>query len=603
MRANKRLGLSLCPALSAILFATAPLHAQNTVNSGLQADISMTTPGGWLWPAADPGNPQPNPATPYLKDRINLGKALFWDEQVSTSNTMACGTCHKPESGGIDPRRPGKTFNAFGQLVLGSFGTIPQSQPGGPGTPIDYGFTAPPSNQATRGITPIHVPTMIGAYMFRRQFWGLTAGPQFNFSGGGVLFPDWSALENQAVGPPTNEIEMGHQNLAWATGVLERKLNQEQPLALAVPGTIPSSIPGWWMLTSYHKVFDIVFSASANPAIAAPQGVTRERFAMALASYMRTLIPDQAPIDTGTMTPQEELGFDIFVSSGCAACHSVSGNPTLVMTGGPSGILADPWDNPFSDGQPHNIFFADPSRDIGPIKTPTLRNVGLRTRFFHDGLGRVIAGAPNNTLPDIVDFYDLDQDPAAGGPGGPFELRSLLTPSPTLTPGERNAVIAFLRNALTDPRVAGATPPFDRPKLYTDAFPFRSNITRPSTAGGLWRPRMISDVPPLVEKVGGPSWWKVGVGSQNASFGAPIIPPGSVATLWMGNSDTAAGPFYLTGASALVNLPTTSQGFATAHVPVPLSATMIGTMAFLQWSVLDPFGTLGFSESSFFIPL
>src|SRR5688572_7730125 len=138
--------------------------AQNTVNAGLQGDPSMLTPGGWIWPAADPGNPQNNPMTGYLFRRIQLGKALFWDEQVSSSSTMACATCHIPQAGGIDPRPPGSTFNAFFQPVLGSFGVVPQAQPGGPGSPIDYGFIAPPSPQETRGITPIHVPTMIGAY-------------------------------------------------------------------------------------------------------------------------------------------------------------------------------------------------------------------------------------------------------------------------------------------------------------------------------------------------------------------------------------------------------------------------------------------------------
>ncbi|MCK5943250.1 MAG: cytochrome-c peroxidase, partial [Planctomycetes bacterium] len=232
-----------CLASIAIVLAGTSLLAQNTTNGNLQANVAGLTPGGWLFPAADAGNPFPNPATPYLKERIELGKALFWDEQVSTSNTMACATCHIPEFGGVDPRAAGKTFDSFGNLVLGSFGTIPQSQPGGPGTPIDYGFTAPPSAQETRGITPIHVPTMIGAYMFREQFWGLTAGPVFTDSGGTVLFPDWSSLENQSVMPPLSEIEMGHQNLLWATGVIEKKLNLEQPLALVDPSTIPASIP------------------------------------------------------------------------------------------------------------------------------------------------------------------------------------------------------------------------------------------------------------------------------------------------------------------------------------------------------------------------
>jgi cytochrome c peroxidase len=581
--------------------AASSLSAQNFIVNNLQGDQFLTTPGGWVWPAAPADNDFPVVSTPYLNDRIQLGKALFWDEQVSTSNTMACATCHIPGVGGIDPRRPGITFNANGQPILGSFGVIPQSG-------INYGFTAPPSSQETRLVTPIHVPTMIGAYMFREQFWDLRAGPVFQWSGGGVLFPDWASLENQAVGPPTSDIEMGHQNLAWVTGMIEAKLNNEAPLALVVPGTVPSSIPAAWLGMSYAALFDAVFAASGVPAIAAPgQGVTRERFAMALASYMRTLVPDQAPIDTNTMTPRQLLGFDVFVNSGCAVCHSATGNPIMVNRTFPViGTLASPWDNLFSDGRGHDIFPGNPARSLAfpPLsfrpKTPTLRNVGLKTRFFHDGHGRIVGGLPFNTIPDLVDFYDIDQDPANGGPGGPFELRGL-GGAPNLTVSERNAVIAFLRDALTDPRVAAGTAPFDHPKLYTQANPFGSNISKPAT-GTLpgWRPRMIADVPPFVEAVGGPNWWKIGVGSAGGGVGGPIIPPGSMATLFLGTSDANPGPFYLTGATALVTLATTPEGFATAFNPVALVPGMIGTTSWLQWVVVDAGFNVGHSESAFF---
>jgi cytochrome c peroxidase len=38
-----------------------------------------------------PPTPAGNPTTP---NKALLGKALFWDEQLSSSRTMACGTCH-----------------------------------------------------------------------------------------------------------------------------------------------------------------------------------------------------------------------------------------------------------------------------------------------------------------------------------------------------------------------------------------------------------------------------------------------------------------------------------------------------------------------------
>ena len=48
-----------------------------------------------------PPVPPENPITP---EKAVLGKILFWEEQLSSDNTMACGTCHRPEQGGTDPR-------------------------------------------------------------------------------------------------------------------------------------------------------------------------------------------------------------------------------------------------------------------------------------------------------------------------------------------------------------------------------------------------------------------------------------------------------------------------------------------------------------------
>src|ERR1043165_7296450 len=56
--------------------------------------------------------PPPPPLPPVLQPPLNpiteakrvLGKILFWDEQLSSDNTVACGTCHKPNFGGTYSR-------------------------------------------------------------------------------------------------------------------------------------------------------------------------------------------------------------------------------------------------------------------------------------------------------------------------------------------------------------------------------------------------------------------------------------------------------------------------------------------------------------------
>ena len=50
------------------------------------------------------GPPPEPPENPITEPKRILGKALFWDEQLSSDNTVACGTCHIPSAGGSDPR-------------------------------------------------------------------------------------------------------------------------------------------------------------------------------------------------------------------------------------------------------------------------------------------------------------------------------------------------------------------------------------------------------------------------------------------------------------------------------------------------------------------
>src|SRR5262245_13394556 len=79
--------------------------------------------------------PVPFPAeNPFSEPKRVLGKILFWDEQLSSDNTMSCATCHLPRSGGSDPRRIGHpgVDGIFQTLddVFGSPGVIRQDSAG-----------------------------------------------------------------------------------------------------------------------------------------------------------------------------------------------------------------------------------------------------------------------------------------------------------------------------------------------------------------------------------------------------------------------------------------------------------------------------------------
>jgi cytochrome c peroxidase len=88
----------------------------------------------------------------------------------------------------------------------------------------------------------------------------------------------------------------------------------------------------------------------------------------------------------------------------------------------------------------------------GAFKTPGLRNVALTGPYFHNGS---VA-----TLMEVVDFYDR---------GGNFCRLNRADLDPDIQPiglslAEKQALVAFLL-ALTDPRVARESQPFDRPQL------------------------------------------------------------------------------------------------------------------------------------------
>ena len=58
------------------------------------------------WAQNQPLPPVPEPAeNPMTEAKRALGKMLFFDEQLSSDDSVACATCHVNSAGGTDPRR------------------------------------------------------------------------------------------------------------------------------------------------------------------------------------------------------------------------------------------------------------------------------------------------------------------------------------------------------------------------------------------------------------------------------------------------------------------------------------------------------------------
>ena len=512
--------------------------------------------GQWPKPATPPGNP-------LRKGRVMLGKVLFWDEQLSADRTVACGTCHFPEAGGNDANGGALHPGADGILGtaddnFGSPGVVRQSQSG------DY--IHDPVFGVNRLVTGFNAPTPIGSAFFEALFWDKRATSPFNFENGTPVpgFGVNSALESQAVGPPVSPVEMGHDGIVWSE--IEQKLGALTPLALATQ--IPSSIPASFLSVNYNSLFTRVF----GPTTVGSSVTSRERIAMAMAAYMRTLTPDQAPIDGGvqSLTPAQQNGFNLFVSGGsCVACHSVGG-----LNIDPAGNFLNSNDNLLSDGALHNIGLPNHPQ---LVKTPTLRNVGLRKRLFHSGQAATLR-----------DTMSIQYNNAAT----PTFLRF----NPLLSPAQSRDVIDFLANALTDPRVASATFPFDRPRLRSEAVPFGTNqFGSGSTGTGGFVPVVISNAP---EKIGN-SAWKIGVG--HGLGGAMVIPIGSRAAQPGQNINGIPVEIDLSQATVFPTIQlsgtTPGEGTATFKHPIPNDPNLLGVEFFIQFFCIDPQAAGGIAAS------
>lgn len=502
------------------------------------------------------GPPSYPPENPHSDAKAVLGKILFWEEQMSSDNTMACGTCHRPDAGGSDPRfgqHPGldAIWNS-GDDTFGSPGVIRSDSSN------DYKPDA--TFALDEQVTPRYAPTFIGAAYHTELFWEGRAGDQFiDPEGGGTSIVTGGALESQAVGPPLGDGEMAHENRTWSQ--ITAKLAVVTPLALATNLT-PDIVNALALDPTYPDLFDNAF---LDPAI------TAERIAFAIATYERSLVPDQTPYDLfvggngGAMTSDQIQGFGWFSGQGlCLGCHQ------LPLT---------------TDDKYHNIGLRPPAEDLGrqivtgdpldrgKFKTPQLRNIGLKKRFMHNGI--------HTTIEETTEFYDR---------GGDFaDNRDVLIKPLNLTQTQKDQLNDFLKNALTDPRVAAGLPPFDRPTLYSETSPPGSNLYGDSTAGdGGFVPQTLAQTPPVVSNPD----FKIGV---KDALG------GSVAFLAV-SSTSQSPPIYVSGVPFNVDLlgvffrffprPTqgagAGNGYATFRVPMPGDPVLIGLPFYSQWLVADP---------------
>lgn len=405
--------------------------------------LVLTLPAGALLPgtllfglARADLPPVPVPAAnPITEEKRVLGKVLFWDEQLSSNDTVACGTCHRPEFGGADPRvgrNPGTDKGTIDD-VLGSPGIVSLDARGNPLRNPVFGLKP----QVTKRVAP----SIFGALWAPRVFWDGRAGPEFKDPlTHKVLIRAGGALESQVVATLMNDGEMAKRGRTWND--VTTKLARVAPLGLATdwPADVSAVLKS---RSTYPALFAATFG---DPAI------TPARIAFAIAAYERTLVSDQTPWDRyeagdpKALSERALYGWRAVQAYHCVACHT----PPLFTNNEffEIGVRRAMYD------VGREAVTHDP-QDAGDMKVPSLRNAALLPRFMHTG--------QYGNLGAAIGFYvntpALPERDAIPGEGlYTFNMSRV----------DEADIRAFIEQGLTDPRVRDRQFPFDRPTLRSE---------------------------------------------------------------------------------------------------------------------------------------
>ena len=380
--------------------------------------------------------PVPAPVeNPLTEPKRVLGKMLFWEEQLSSDGSIACGTCHRPAQGGADPRvgrNPGVDKGTIDD-VLGSPGIVRLDRNGRP----------EPSPQFGDGpqVTPRAAPSNFGALWAQDLFWDGRARSQVTDPlTGATAIARGGALENQALTALVAPGEMAKRDRSWAdvTTTIERA----RPLALATD--LPKDVEA---ARGARPTYPALFEAAFGDA-----RITPIRVAFAIATYERTLVSDQTPWDryaagdSSAIVGRALYGWQALQAFHCTACHTppqFTNNEFFEI-----GVRRAALDL-------GRELVTHDAGDAGDMKVPTLRNAALLPRFMHTGEFGNLGAA-------IAFYINAPALPERDGIPG-FGLYTF-----NMSQIDVADIREFIEHALVDPRVRDETFPFDRPTLRSE---------------------------------------------------------------------------------------------------------------------------------------
>src|SRR5512139_1310973 len=195
--------------------------------------------------------------------------------------------------------------------------------------------------------------------------------------------------------------------------------------------------------------------------------VSRERMAMALAAFQRTLVSVKAPLDrflsgdTKALSAEARKGYAVFTGKGkCADCHdgvtladdkfyALNVPENIEQEKDPRVAATRRFVAKVSNYEDYRNLTEDPGRylvtkdrkDWKAFRTPMLREIARTGPYMHNGIFE--------TLEQVIDFFDQ------GGGSGNTVLQPL-----KLSVKEKQQLKSFLVEALS-----GEQPPFKYPRL------------------------------------------------------------------------------------------------------------------------------------------
>lgn len=371
------------------------------------------TPYGRLVAAAVLGLFLSLPATGDMT-RAELGRALFFDPNLSAARTQSCASCHDPGAAFSDPRDNG--VNAAASL-------------GGDGQSLGD-RNAPSITYAAQ--TP----------SFHRD-------PEGHYRGG--LFHDGRSadLADQAVQPIMNPLEMAQ---ADAAAIIARV--RENPLYTdaisALYGAAVWSRPERSLAAIGDSIAAFERTAELNPYDSRYDRYLRGEYAL---------------------SALEEMGRSLFFSplTNCSSCHmrnrsSLDAGETFTNyhhhnIGVPANRALRA-QNGLGDGHRDPGVLANPAVDdpalAGKFKVPSLRNVAVTAPYMHNGVFRELGTAIAFYNKYTVLSRQSRTNPETGEPWGDTEFpqtidTDLLSQGQPIDAGRTEALVAFLET-LTDAR-------------------------------------------------------------------------------------------------------------------------------------------------------